>query len=106
MKLLTKEIEKKLEKAPLYSTDGQGTQARVIVKFFNPCGRGTWLITEGERQPDGDWVFYGYCHIYDWEWGYITLSELQSVKLPYGLKIERDIYTKGGTVEELMKGVC
>ena len=63
MKLLTKEIEKKLEKNQLYCKDGQGTDAEIVVKFFNPCGSGTWLITEAEKQPNGDWLLFGYCHI-------------------------------------------
>ena len=40
MKLITKAIEKKLAKFPLYSTDGKENK-EVIVKFFNPCGAGT-----------------------------------------------------------------
>ena len=47
---------------------------------------------------------FGYCHITEWEWGYVLLSELQSYKpikgLPLG--IERDLYSKG-TVKELSK---
>ena len=101
MKLLTKEIEKKLEKNPLYSKDGQGVDAEIVVKFFNPCGSGTWLITEGEKQEDGDWLLFGYCHIHEWEWGYVMLSELENLRLPYGLKIERDLYA-GGKVKENM----
>lgn len=103
MKLLTKEIEKKLTETPFGSTDGQGFNAKVIVKYFNPCGAGTWLITEGEKQEDGDWLLFGYCHIFEWEWGYVLLSELQNIKLPLGLTIERDLYSKG-TVEKLMRG--
>lgn len=102
MKLMTKEIEKKLEKNPLYSHDGEGEDAKVVVKYFNPCGRGTWLITEGEKQEDGDWLLFGYCEIYEWEWGYVTLSELESVRLPFGLGIERDLYVDGKTVKECM----
>jgi hypothetical protein len=101
MKLLTKEIEEKFKKFPLYSQDGKGMDSEVVVKFFNPVGAGTWLITEGEKQEDGDWMFFGYCHILEWEWGYVTLSQLAEVKLPLGLGIERDIYTGSGTVREL-----
>lgn len=104
MQLLTKSIEKSLEKHPFYSTESQGTKARVIVKFFNPTGAGTWLVTEGEKQEDGDWLFFGYAHINEWEIGYFSLSELSNIKLPFGMKIERDKYSKG-TVEELMSGV-
>ena len=100
MKLLTKEIEEKFEKTPLYSTEGKGMDAEVLVKYFNPCGAGTWLITEAEKQEDGDYLLFGYCHILEWEWGYVMLSELENLKLPFGLSIERDLYSKG-TVREL-----
>ena len=43
MKLITKAIEKKLLNTPLYSTDGN-TVKDVLVKFFNPCGAGTWYV--------------------------------------------------------------
>ncbi|MGX1100659.1 DUF2958 domain-containing protein [Amorphus sp. MBR-141] len=61
-----------------------------VVKFFNPIGAGTWLITEME--PDGDTLFgladlgFG-CP----ELGSFSLSELRSVRLPFGMGIERDI---------------
>lgn len=100
MKLMTKEIKEKLLNTPLGSTDGKGKDAPVIVKYFNPCGKGVWLITEGELQPDGDWLLYGYAKIDFWEWGYVSLRELENVRLPYGLTIERDLYTSG-TVKEL-----
>lgn len=69
MKLMTKEIENELLKHPIYSQDGKGVESEVIVKYFNPFGSGTWLITEGEKQEDGDWMLFGYCHIHVWEWG-------------------------------------
>lgn len=100
MKLMTKEIEEKLLNSPIGSADGKGKDAEVIVKYFNPIGSGTWLITEGERQPDGDWLLFGYCNIFDWEWGYVLLSELQNVRLSLGLTLERDLYSKG-TVKDL-----
>jgi len=102
MKLLTKEIERKLEAYPYRSQDGKGLDAKVIVKFFNPMGSGTWLITEGEKQTYGDWLLYGYCNIFQWEWGSVMLSELESVCLPFGLGIERDLYCDpNATVREL-----
>lgn len=92
MKLMTKELEKAFKKYPLYSQDGKGMDAEVVVKYFNPTGRGAWLITEGEKMENGDWEFFGYCHIFEWEWGYVRLSELESVRLPFGLGIERELY--------------
>ena len=102
MKLMTKEIEQKLLKHSIGSTDGQGLNAKVIVKFFNPCGAGTWLITEGEKQPNGDWYLYGYCKIYDWEWGPVMFSEIERYRDPrFGIGIERDMYAKGTVGENL-----
>lgn len=101
MKLMTKELEKKFAAAPLYSKEGQMENAEVVVKYFNPVGAGTWLITEGEKQEDGDWLMFGYCHIFEWEWGYVLLSELENLRLPFGMTIERDLHAKG-TVKELM----
>jgi hypothetical protein len=98
--LMTKELEKTLAKYPIGSQDGKGMDAKVLVKYFNPCGAGTWLITEGEKQEDGSWLLFGYCHIFEWEWGYVSLSELESVRLPFGLSIERELYATGGTVSD------
>lgn len=66
--LMTKELEKKLNKYPIGSQDGLGEESEVLVKYFNPCGAGTWLITEGEEQENGDWLLFGYMHIFEWEW--------------------------------------
>jgi len=99
MKLLTKKIEQKLEKSPYGSKDGQGLDAEIVVKFFNPYGAGTWLITEGEKQPDGDWLLYGYCHIDVWEWGSVLFSEIKNYRNSWGLGLERDLYVSG-TVKE------
>ncbi|WP_066663945.1 MULTISPECIES: DUF2958 domain-containing protein [unclassified Sphingomonas] len=61
-----------------------------VLKLFNPLGAGTWLATElGE---DGDALFglanlgFG-CP----ELGYFSLSEIASLRLPYGLGIDRDL---------------
>ena len=103
MELLTDEIRQRFEEYPLYSQENKGINSTVIVKYFNPVGSGTWLITEAEKQEDGDWLLFGYCHIFCWEWGYVSLRELQSVKLPLGLTVERDLYIpKDATVKELI----
>lgn len=95
MKLITKELEELFKQYPLGSQDGLGGNAKVIAKFFNPTGAGTWLITEAEKIEDGDYRIFGYCHLgYSdlAEFGYVMLSELEEIKLPFGLKIERDLY--------------
>ena len=50
MKLMTEELERRFKGFPLYSQDGKGLDAEIVVKYFNPAGAGTWLITEGEKQ--------------------------------------------------------
>ena len=59
-----------------------------VVRFFNPCGLGTWLFTE--LDSDGDTLF-GLCQIDYPELGYASLSEIAALRLPYGLRIERDL---------------
>lgn len=98
MRLITKELEKRFEQFPLYSQEGKGFEAVIAVKYFNLFGSGTWLITEGEKQEDGDWLLFGYCHIFEWEWGYVMLSELDSLGF-----IERDLYIKNNaTVKDAL----
>ena len=92
MKLVTKEIESRLKKYPLYSQDSKGGDAVVVCKFFNPVGAFTWYVLEGEKIGK-DYRFFGLV-INDYgerEYGYFMLSELESVRLPFGLGIERDI---------------
>lgn len=105
MKLMTKELERKFNNYPLYSQEEKGFDAEVIVKYFNPCGLGTWLITEGEKQENGDWLMFGYCNVFEWEWGYITLSQLEGIRLPYGLTIERDLHTNKKCVSDYTKEI-
>lgn len=93
MKLITKAIENKLLKHPLGSTDGKKVKD-VIVKFFNPCGPGTWYVFEGEKHGD-DWEFFGLVDLSEREMGYFNLSHLELLSLPWGLSIERDKYFTG-----------
>lgn len=93
MKLITKQIEKQLSKYPIYSQSDKGNEAIAICKFFQPNGTYTWYVTEGEKQEDGDWKFFGMIeNSFGREFGYFTLKELENIRLPFGLTIERDIY--------------
>ena len=101
MKLLTKEIISKLEKRG--RVENYKDDDPIIAKFFNPTGAGTWYVMEGEQQPDGDWLFFGYVDLLSQEWGSFSLNELESVRLPLGLGIERDI-NFSGTYSNLVWG--
>lgn len=100
MKLLTKQIEFELRrnfKNPLKKG------MKPVVKFFNPCGAQTWLITE--LDDDGDTMF-GLCDLGQGfpELGYVSLNELKSIRLRFGLGIERDLHFKATkTLEEYAK---
>lgn len=99
MNLLTKELEKKFEQYPLGSQDGKMGNAEVIVKYFNPTGSGTWYVTEASKNENNDYEMFGYCHLGDdemAEFGSIMLSELETLRLPFGMKIERDLNMKEG----------
>lgn len=89
MKLLTKEILKKVP--ALYSQDGKGEEAIAYAKFFNPTGAGTWYMTE--YNPETGEAF-GKVVLHDTELGYFSVPELQTIKVGFGLGIERDISFK------------
>jgi hypothetical protein len=63
-----------------------------VVKFFNPLGEGVWLATE--LDADGDTLF-GLADLGEPELGSFSLSEMQSLRLPFGMGIERDILFEG-----------
>ena len=94
MKLITEEIKTKLA-----SNKGDANVDKPYLKLFSPTGSATWLITE---IVDEDTLF-GLCDLGMGfpELGYVSLQELESVELPFGLKIERDMYfTPDKTLKE------
>lgn len=98
MKLLTKEIEKKLPK--LYSTEDIPCEEKIgAVKFFNPCGAGTWIGIEYDPE---DKLFFGFVDLIDKEYGYFSLEELESIRLPFGLRIERDLHFTPKSMKDII----
>ena len=91
MQLLTDAIKAVLP--ALYASDDIPCEEKEIkVRFFNPLGNQSWEIYEGSEE-DGDWRLFGLCDLGfgSPEWGYVMLSELESVFIGAGLGIERDI---------------
>ena len=86
MKLMTEEIRNRIPK--LGEQESLDEEAIIHVKFFDPCGSWSWYATEF----DGEDTFFGLVDGFEKELGYFSLSELQSVKGPLGLGIERDLY--------------
>ena len=87
MMLLTKELRRQFPK--LYQTEQVPIEEKkVIAKFFTPWTSWTWYATEF----DGEDLFFGLVDGHEKEWGYFSLTELESITSPVGLKIERDLY--------------
>jgi hypothetical protein len=83
MKLLTADLKKALIKA------GYDNETP-ICKLFTPWGKATWLVTGIENN-----IIIGYADLGMGcvEWGGIaTVEEFESIRGPFGLKIERDLY--------------
>ena len=95
MKILTKSIEKKLPK--LGGQENKGLDAVAYVKFFTPWTSWTWYASE---YSDG--MFFGLVDGFVKELGYFSLEELESIKGPFGLRIERDFYFQPTKLKELM----
>jgi hypothetical protein len=63
--------------------------AMAFVKIFTPDSNWTWYITE--RDPDTNECFGVVCGL-EREYGYFNLEELQGLRGPLGLPLERDRY--------------
>jgi hypothetical protein len=104
MKLLTQEIRKILP--PLYAQDGKGGKTIAYIKYFSPSSSWSWYVVEGspitdETGAEVDFHFFGLVEGHCKELGYVALSELESVRGPMGLSIERDLWWKPKTLEEI-----
>ena len=99
MQLMTKELEE--EFPPLYSTeDKEPRDIKIIAKFFHPCHHWTWYATEYDSETR---IFFGYVRGDFDEFGTFSLDELQSIKGPLGLGMERDLYFGEHTLDEVIK---
>ncbi len=76
--LLTKEITTKL---PVLYSQENTKDPMVICKFFTPWSSWTWYAIEFDSKD----TFFGYVIGHEAELGYFSLSELQSVKGPFGI---------------------
>jgi hypothetical protein len=95
MLLLTSELRQRLRiNAVLREMHGRRAwpepDPAPVVKFFNPLGAATWLATELDRDDD---TLFGLADLGfgSPEMGTFSLSEIASVRLPFGMGIERDI---------------
>ena len=98
MKLLTDELRGKLPR--LYSQEAESDPI-VYAKFFLPGTGWTWFVTEGSAEGD-EFLFFGFVVGLESEFGYFLLSELEGVRSPLGLKVERDLHFQEGRLTDVV----
>ena len=85
----------------LYATENLPLAEKTVqVKLFTPWSNWTWFICEYDPAQRLAW---GLVIGLDTEWGYVSLEELEAIRGPAGLRIERDIHFTPCTVAELVK---
>jgi hypothetical protein len=96
MKLLTEAqrremIENGRRNAEMSAEDGKTIDFFPVVKLFCPWGAATWLLTE--LDPDDPEIAFGLCDLGmgEPEIGSVSLAEMEAIKGPFGLRIERDL---------------
>lgn len=81
----------------LYSGEKKGLDAIAPVKFFTPDAQWVWYASE----YDGEDMFFGLVSGLEVELGYFSLAELEGIRGPLGLPIERDLYFKPTSLRKL-----
>jgi len=84
---------------PLYSGEEKGLEAQAQVKFFTPDSSWTWYASEF----DGEDIFSGLVSGLEVELGYFSLKELEEVRGPLEIPIERDLHFEPKTLKELQE---
>ena len=95
MKLITPELETRFAEV---GDQSEVKNPLIVAKFFDPVGSATWYATEYNPNTR---ICYGYVTglVYD-EWGTFSIDELESIRRPFGLRIERDIHFEEKTFNE------
>lgn len=89
MKLMTTEL---LQRFKTVGNQYEPKDPLFIAKFFNPAGSQTWYASSYNPETN---ICDGYVTgMFVDEWGSFSLTELESLRLPFGLGIERDIHFK------------
>lgn len=93
MDLITPELRECLLANGRAARDNPDFDPFPVLKWFNPCGAATWLITE--LDPNNEDLAYGLAHLGMGcpEVGHVSVRELASIRLMRGaLGIERDLH--------------
>ena len=89
-KLLTDDQREQLLANGRESTENPNFDPLPVVKLFTPNAGATWLLSE----LDSEDIAFGLCDLGQGfpELGYVSLTELESLRGRWGLPIERDLY--------------
>lgn len=103
MKLITKEIERKLKanQAMMDEADIKGIEFSIadrypVVKLFNPVGPGTWFLFSMNEAGHA----FGWGKISDGDYGYVDVNTLQKMDVGFYLGIERDLHYRPLTFKQ------
>ncbi len=84
----------------LYETE-RALNPTCKIKLFTPDSQWTWYIIELCKKDKS--TCYGYVQGFDSELGYFSLKELESIKGPLGLTVERDLFFKETALSTIIK---
>ena len=84
----------------LYATERLPLAEKTVqLKWFTPWSSWTWWVIEYDP---ADRIAWGIVCGHETEWGYFSLDELQAVRGPGGLTVERDLHFSPRTVADLV----
>jgi len=96
MKLLTEELKRQLlangaTNAAHVQQDGNTEDCKPVAKLFCPWGGATWLLSG--LDPNNPDIAFGLCDLGMGcpELGSVSLAEIEAIRGPGGLRIERDL---------------
>ncbi len=79
-------------------TRNESDDAQAVVKYFTPDADWTWYATEYDPESR---LFFGLVDGFERELGYFSLDELEQLRGPLGLPVERDLYWKPTPLSKL-----
>ncbi|MFD2565899.1 DUF2958 domain-containing protein [Pseudotenacibaculum haliotis] len=75
MKLITPELEARFKEI---GDQSENENPLIVAKFFDPLGSATWYATEYDKETN---TCFGYATgMLEDEWGYFSVSELESIQ--------------------------
>ncbi len=84
---------------PLYANESLGDAAIAHLKLFTPWTSWTWY---GSEYDPAERLCFGVVVGLEREFGYFSLAELEAIRGPGGLRIERDLHWTAKSLKECL----